>query len=103
MSSRGGRFRQSVANFRVPGENRGRTPAEIASKKLPLRQLKDTGFKGYLANMIQVATHSNRLLLLLLLLHKILRGVVFICCAGSIRSLFFFDIKTVVLRLCIFA
>ena len=45
---------QTVPNFRVPGESRPRNAAEIASKKLPLRVLKDKGFKGYLANMIEV-------------------------------------------------
>lgn len=46
---------QTVPNFRVPGESRPRNAAEIASKKLPLRVLKDKGFKGYLANMIEVS------------------------------------------------
>eukprot|EP00903_Cladosiphon_okamuranus_P018047 g16608.t1 len=57
----GGFCKESVANFRVPVENRGRNAAEMASKQLPLRQLKDRGFKGYLVNMIQLPDEDEHL------------------------------------------
>lgn len=47
---------QTVATFKVPGENRPRNSAEISAKQLPLRPLRDRGFQGYLANMIQVGS-----------------------------------------------
>eukprot|EP00752_Nemacystus_decipiens_P004173 g3816.t1 len=57
----GGFCKESVATFRVPGENRPRNAAEMAAKQLPLRNLKAQGFKGYLANMIQLPEDQEHL------------------------------------------
>ena len=44
---------QTIISFRVPGANRPRNAAEIAQKRLPLRDIREPGFIDYLVNMIQ--------------------------------------------------
>lgn len=44
---------QTIISFRVPGANRPRNAAEIAQKRLPLRDIRAPGFIDYLVNMIQ--------------------------------------------------
>ncbi|CAM9825307.1 unnamed protein product [Scytosiphon promiscuus] len=54
MAKAGCFCQETVATFKVPGENRPRNSVEMATKQLPLRPLRDRGFLGYLANMIQL-------------------------------------------------